>query len=130
MQLAQVEQALEFSGDAAEKESLENLKRDLQELLLLTLETLKEETEPHTSAGDDDDRQSTGTDVAYDDDDDNDRNDDPLDNEMARFMSEIRETERLNVKSRNNDTLNKIRVRFPFYLNALINLIKNIKKKF
>lgn len=121
LQLAQVEQAIEFCTDATEKASLENLKRDLQELLLLTLETLKEETEPSTSAGDD---HSTGTDVVHDDDSDNDDANDPFDDEMARFMSEIREAERLTAKSRDNDKLNKLRVCLLFNRGASIDVLK------
>ncbi|XP_029732153.2 zinc finger CCCH-type with G patch domain-containing protein [Aedes albopictus] len=71
-QLVQVNQALESAGDGPERESLLNLKSDLEELLKLTLETVEHET-----------------------DDDPDQPDAPAsgssneDDEFALFMSEI-----------------------------------------
>lgn len=66
-----------------EKESLQDLKRNLQELLLLTLETLNAHSTPKTENG----QSSTNTANHKDD------ADDPFAKEMALLMAEINESE-------------------------------------
>lgn len=81
LQLAQVDETLKSCKNDAERESLENLKCDLRELLELTRETLREQN-GHLS-------NHFKKDELSNDDDDGDNEDDPYAHEMALFMSEI-----------------------------------------
>lgn len=82
-QLAQVDQAIEKATDETEQHSLEDLKRHLQEALLLTLQQLKSLTEQETVL------QHAKPTNGFEEND-------PFADEMALFMSEIRETEAMN----------------------------------
>lgn len=76
-----MDETLKKCKNDAERESLENLKCDLRELLELTRETLREQNGQFTNHCKKDDLSN--------DDEDGDIDDDPYAHEMALFMSEI-----------------------------------------
>lgn len=81
-QLTQVDETLKNCKSDAERESLENLRCDLHELLELTRETLREQTGQLSNHCKKDDLSNDG--------EDGDIDDDPYAHEMALFMSEIK----------------------------------------
>lgn len=83
-QLAQVDQAIENATDEAEQLSLEDLKRHLQEALLLTLQQHEKLTEQEIVFQNA--RPTNGF-----------AENDPFADEMALFMSEIRNTEAMSM---------------------------------
>lgn len=85
LQLAQVDETMKKCKSDAERESLENLRCDLHELLELTRETLREQTGQLSN--------HCKTDDLPNDDEDGDIDDDPYAHEMALFMSEIKNCE-------------------------------------
>lgn len=95
-QIAQVNQAISDSCDDAEKESLTGLKRNLQELLLLTLETLNAQSMTLVPAPTVQNDRPSG-------------NDDQFADEMALFMSEIHGAEAAETQRQNEENVNRLR---------------------
>lgn len=93
-QLAQVDETLKLCKSEAERESLENLKCDLNELLELTRDTLREQTDQSSKRCKRDDASNDGNgDDGGDVENEKDDIGDPYKAEMALLMAEINSCE-------------------------------------